>query len=573
MRLYNVAFGDRARHASPLRIPRAECCGWGQEGGGILAPNLEARGMPAILRASVIAVVLVTAAIVWQVPAATEADDVTVAAVSAGESHSCALTTGGGVKCWGDNAAGQLGNGTTTASSTPVDVCSDNGCSGSLSGIATVSAGYDYTCAVTTGGGVTCWGYGTGTAVDVMASGVAAVSAGGFLTCALTTEQTPGAGGGVKCWDPTSFPSVTPIDVPGLTSGVVAVSTGVNYACGLTTEPTPGAGGGVKCWGLNSTGQLGNGTNIYSSTPVDVCSDSGCTGSLSGVTAVSAADHHTCALTVEPTPGAGGGVKCWGDNSEGALGNGTLGPQDCAIGFYNCSATPVDVSGLGSGVVAISAGLIHTCALTTGGGVKCWGSNVFGQLGNSTITEPELCSLGFACSTTPVDVCSNNGCSGSLSGIATVSSGGLHICAFTTDGGVKCWGYNINGQLGNSTGMASSTPVDLLIDSDVDGCQDVKEQQTAIGSELSGGRRSPKYQWDYFNPTGDGENRVDDVLAVVDQYYMDDSDGVPPFEPGYTQATDRTLDGPNDWNTGPPNGLQRVDDILNIVKQYFHDCA
>jgi hypothetical protein len=113
-------------------------------------------------------------------------------------------------------------------------------------------------------------------------------------------------------------------------------------------------------------------------------------------------------------------------------------------------------------------------------------------------------------------------------------------------------------------------------DTDGDGCTDYREVQTAPGSELSGGRRDPNLPWDYFNPSHDLKNRVDDILLVVSQYFKDDPDatpGFPPFTPGYNQDTDRTLVGPNQWNLGPPNGLQRVDDILNQVKQYFHDCV
>ncbi len=113
-------------------------------------------------------------------------------------------------------------------------------------------------------------------------------------------------------------------------------------------------------------------------------------------------------------------------------------------------------------------------------------------------------------------------------------------------------------------------------DTDGDACQDIRESQLKSGSELSGGRRNTKNPHDYFNPTGDGQNRVDDILAVVDAYYLDDTDGnpgLPPYAPGYNPDTDRSLLGPDAWDTGPPNGLQRVDDILNIVKQYFHDCA
>ena len=113
-------------------------------------------------------------------------------------------------------------------------------------------------------------------------------------------------------------------------------------------------------------------------------------------------------------------------------------------------------------------------------------------------------------------------------------------------------------------------------DTDSDGCPDVKEQQSTPGTELAGGRRSPKNPNDYFNPSGDGLNRVDDILLIVQAYFNDDDDGnpgLPPYEPGYDPGTDRTLIGPNAWNLGPPNGLHRVDDILNSVKQYFHDCS
>jgi len=113
-------------------------------------------------------------------------------------------------------------------------------------------------------------------------------------------------------------------------------------------------------------------------------------------------------------------------------------------------------------------------------------------------------------------------------------------------------------------------------DGDDDGCSNSAEQQTAPGSELSGGRRDLKNRYDYFNPTGDGQNRIDDVLAVVDAYFMDDTDGnpgLPPYAAGYNPDMDRTLLGPDAWDTWEPNGLQRVDDVLNALKQYFHDCG
>ena len=353
-----------------------------------------------------------------------------VAAVTAGSRHTCALTTAGGLKCWGSNGGGRLGDGTTMDRTTPVDVV------GLTSGVAAFSAGSSYTCAMTTAGGLKCWGFnGSGrlgdgtttdrdTPVDVvgLTSGVAAVSAGSRHTCALTTA------GGLKCWgfDRTGQLGhgtgggihTTPVDVVGLTSGVAAVSAGGFHTCALTTA------GGLKCWGRNSFGRLGDGATTDRTTPVDVV------GLTSGVAAVSAGSGYTCALTTT------GGLKCWGLNLSGQLGDGTGG---------GTRTTPVDVVGLTSGVAAASAGTEHTCAVTTVVGLKCWGSNSFGQLGDGTTTDR----------TTPVDV------AGLTSGVAAVSAGASYTCAMTTAGGLKCWGFNSFGQLGDGTTTERTTPVDV----------------------------------------------------------------------------------------------------------------
>ena len=111
-------------------------------------------------------------------------------------------------------------------------------------------------------------------------------------------------------------------------------------------------------------------------------------------------------------------------------------------------------------------------------------------------------------------------------------------------------------------------------DTDGDSCEDVKELSGTVNTsgvltgQGAGGWRDPLNRYDYLNPTGDGLNRVDDILAIVNQYFVDD----PPNNPDLTSLTDRTALKPEAWNLGKPNGQQRVDDILAAVKQYFHDC-
>ena len=348
--------------------------------------------------------------------------------IVAGDSHACMLTSGGGVKCWGYNGYGQLGDGTTTNRETAVDVV------GLTSGVIALAGGDHHTCAITSAGGLKCWGrnaygqLGDGTntnrttPVDVsgLGSGVVFVSAGTEDTCALTSA------GGVKCWgynansqlgDGTTTNRNTPVDAVGLTSGVSDVAAGDYHTCVIISST-----GGVKCWGHNANGQLGNGTTTNSTTPVDV------TGLTSGVQSITAHYHHTCALTT------GGGVKCWGYNGNGMLGDGTTTNR----------STPVNVSGLTSGVAAIADGQsFHSCAITSGGAAKCWGYNGNGMLGDGTYTQR----------LTSVDVL------GLSSGVKEMVGGDYFTCALMETELVSCWGYNASGQLGDGTTTQRNTPL------------------------------------------------------------------------------------------------------------------
>jgi alpha-tubulin suppressor-like RCC1 family protein len=354
-----------------------------------------------------------------------------ISAIGLGGQHSCAITNAGGLKCWGLSNYGQLGS-TTAADFRPLP--------GDVAGLGTtvtsVVGGDQQTCALTAAGGVKCWGNGSTTPSDVsgLTSGVTMIAAGRLHTCALV-------GGGVKCWgtntsgqlgNGTLVNSGTPVNVSGLSSGVAAISSGGRHTCALNT------GGGVKCWGENEFGQVGDGSTTDRNTPADVSSLS------SGIAAVATGGDHTCAVTT------GGGVKCWGNNQVGQGGGSSADSCEVAQGgvgggtvFYPCNQTPADVSDLASGVASLVAGREHTCALMTSGGVKCLGSNAFGELGRGSTTN----------SSSAGDVL------GLTSGVASIAAGERHTCALLSSGSVKCWGWNFYGQLGDGTAGIALTPV------------------------------------------------------------------------------------------------------------------
>jgi len=292
--------------------------------------------------------------------------------LSAGYFHTCAVV-GGGLKCWGRNFYGELGDGSTSERDVPVNV------SGLSTGVLSVSAGRSHTCAITSLGAVKCWGdnlYGelgnnstseSHAPVDVMglSTGVLSVSAGRYATCAVTSV------GAVKCWgnnlygqlgNNSTSTSHVPVDVTGLSTGVLSVSVADSHVCAVTSA------GAVKCWGKNLYGQLGNNATTESHVPVSVL------GLSTGGVAVSASDEHTCAVT------SAGAVKCWGKNLYGELGNDSTSE----------SHVPVDVLGLSTGGVAVDAGADHTCAITSVGAIKCWGSGYDGRLGNNSTTESHV---------------------------------------------------------------------------------------------------------------------------------------------------------------------------------------
>ncbi len=265
-----------------------------------------------------------------------------IVAVSAGTDHTCALTSAGTVKCWGNDLYGQLGDGTTGTSTcpagncrlNPVDVCTGGPCTGSnlLTNIISISAGQNFTCALTNTGNVWCWGddeYGQ------LGDGTYGISAGGTLNTNVRLSPVNVCVGG-------------PCTGNNLLSNIAAITTGVFYACALTSS------GNVKCWGANAQGELGNGAKgEIEQTPVDVCgSGSHCLGTnlLDNLISVAAGGATTCALD------NGGAVHCWGDDTAGQLGDGETGP-------------PADHSVLNPDIVCNSPGHAVSVADCIGGPV------------------------------------------------------------------------------------------------------------------------------------------------------------------------------------------------------------
>jgi cysteine-rich repeat protein len=358
------------------------------------------------------------------------------ATIATGLNHSCAVTSTGGVKCWGFDDQGQLGNGATTGYQyTPTDVV------GITNAVAVTAAQY-HSCALLSTGGIKCWGLddqgqlGNGATIgyqyaptDVVGiTDAVAVSAGLYHTCAVTRS------GGVKCWgmddqgqlgngSVTTGYQYAPVDVPGLTD-VVDIAASQNHTCAVTRS------GGVKCWGMDDQGQLGNGATLgYQYSPTDVVG-------ITDAVAVSAGFYNSCAIT------RSGGVKCWGLDDQGQLGNGaTLGYQ----------YSPTDVVGI-TDAADITSSQYHTCVITRSGATKCWGLDDQGQLGNGATTT------GYQFS--PVDV------PGAADAVA-ISSAYYNTCVVTRTGGIKCWGYDNVGQLGNGATTTDTryAPVDTTISS------------------------------------------------------------------------------------------------------------
>ncbi len=342
----------------------------------------------------------------------------TASAITAGQNHTCAIVEGK-AWCWGDNTKGKLGDGTVTTFDSG-DIVNDNNrmvpvqVSGLTSDVTAISVGSVHTCAILSTDAAQCWGF----------------------------------GGNGRLGSDDTDDSSTPIDVTDLDSDVTAISAGGGHTCVIHS-------GAAKCWGFNFTGQLGDGSSDDRDIPVAV------TGLENNVNAISAGGGHTCAIH-------NGVAKCWGSNQHGRLGNNeesTFNNESEPL-IEADSKTPVPVMGLDSDVKAIiSAGISHTCAIVEGK-AWCWGNNGSGRLGDGSTTQS---LVPVAVVQTAADP--DNSIDEALLEVdadAKISAGGAHTCV-VHKGAAKCWGGNVEGQLGVATSTTSSTiPVQVEgLESDV----------------------------------------------------------------------------------------------------------
>jgi alpha-tubulin suppressor-like RCC1 family protein len=378
-----------------------------------------------------------------------------VVQISAGLAAACAITQSGALYCWGLNADGEVGDGTTTARSAPVHVNQDS-TGGALGPVAQVSAGWQHTCAQMRDNTVYCWGnddtgqLGDGILLPTADAGVkdqhrpqkvpgvtgTAVYSGAYQVCVPTA-------GNFVCWGgnsygelghapgtlgdstvnvglfPNQFGNSTPhggVQVPGSTTA----SFGFLFGC--ANDPPRQRD---WCWGSNISGQLGNATDAgqYGVNPNPVFVSVGGGGTLGSYRELAAAAEHACALDGQ------GNLSCWGSSGSGQLGPGI----GVVTGFQQYAVSTM------TNVSHVAAGGYSTCVVDGSQHVQCFGDNGQWQLGHDPTTDPfSSCHDNNApCNANPTVVMVG----GSALGPAKAISVGVdYACALKTDGTVWCWG-------------------------------------------------------------------------------------------------------------------------------------
>ena len=407
--------------------------------------------------------------------------------VAAGQYFSMALKNDGTVWSWGYNANGQLGDGTTTGKTTPVQVIL-------LTGVTQIAAGQNHSLALKSDGTVWAWGYngygqlGNGTttsassAVQVTGlSGVVRIAAGAYSSMALKSDGTVwawGNNGYGELGDGGTLSSSSIVSVSGL-NNVIDIAMGDYHALAVKGD------GSVWAWGYNGYGELGNGTTTNQSTPVQVSQPTG----FANLKAVAAGSYFSIALKSDGT------LWAWGHNDFGELGNGTTTDNSVPVASSACTALPAGPTTASRWSARLTAYWTHSLAIKPDGSVWGWGLNEYGELGDGTtithfspvqsvITNATQISTGryhtlavrsdrtvwawgyngygnlgdgtTSNRVTPVQV-------QSLTGAIGAAAGQYHSVAVRSDGTVWGWGYNGNGQLGDGTTTERTTPVQAIL--------------------------------------------------------------------------------------------------------------
>ena len=387
-----------------------------------------------------------------------------VTSLSSGEDHSCVRLSSGQARCWGTGGDGELGDGSMDSAAGVRTVRGPVG-TAPLGNVSQMATGWYHSCALLRSGEARCWGYaddgqiGDGTTGPDYRprarivknrqgtgplTGATQITAGERHTCVVIQS------GQARCWGQNYYGELgTGAALPGNPSPLARVVRNPANTAPLSGVAQVDGGknftcarltnGQVRCWGENDDGQLGDGSTDDSSLPVVVRYLNG--NPLTGVTQLSAGQQHVCVRL------GSGQARCWGAGGSGRLGNGTATPYpNPHVVTASNGGPPL------TGVSQIDAGGDHSCARMTNGQARCWGESSDGQLGWNDQVD----------SYNPVTVVNASG-SAPLRGVRQIRTGNFYSCATLQNGQVRCWGSDQNGQLGNGPGQDDSLTPDVVV--------------------------------------------------------------------------------------------------------------